>query len=74
MSDRIRRAFIQNLQALGWMDPVTQEAAKEKANLVALNLGYPDWILDPAKLDAYYADVSGMGCLAWDEHMKFSDS
>ena len=39
---------------------VSQVVATEKADLMEQLVGYPDWILDNAQLDAYYAGVSAM--------------
>lgn len=50
----IRAAFISNLPSVSWMDYQTRDYAIQKAQAVTKMLGYPDFILDPVKLDKYY--------------------
>ncbi|KAK3607412.1 hypothetical protein CHS0354_003048 [Potamilus streckersoni] len=54
MFEELRKAFIDNLPAVSWMDDMTRNYAKQKAEAVGRNIGYPDWILDQAELDKYY--------------------
>ncbi|XP_053402259.1 endothelin-converting enzyme homolog isoform X2 [Mercenaria mercenaria] len=56
--EEIRAAFIANLDDLEWMDDKTRAYAIEKANGVSKMLGYPDYVLDPAKLDKHYENVT----------------
>uniref|UniRef100_A0A2C9LW01 Endothelin-converting enzyme 1 n=1 Tax=Biomphalaria glabrata TaxID=6526 RepID=A0A2C9LW01_BIOGL len=58
MIEDVRRAFIANLPKLDWMDPVTMQAAIDKANAVIDMIGYPDYIMDEVKLDKKYESVS----------------
>jgi endothelin-converting enzyme len=38
-----------------WMDSATQSKAAEKADQMLQLIGYPDWLVDPALVDGYYA-------------------
>ena len=53
----MQSAFIANLDSLKWMDEVTREKARVKAEVMGKVLGYPEWLLDPHKLDVYYQEV-----------------
>ncbi|CAG5128772.1 unnamed protein product, partial [Candidula unifasciata] len=57
MIENIRDAFISNLPKLDWMDPVTRAAAIDKALAVNDMIGYPDYIMDPKKLDKKYQSL-----------------
>ncbi|KAI8517248.1 Endothelin-converting enzyme 2 [Branchiostoma belcheri] len=50
----VKRAFIRNLPNLQWMDDETRRAAEDKAEAVYDMIGFPDYILDPEKLDEKY--------------------
>ncbi|KAL8590687.1 hypothetical protein ACOMHN_062750 [Nucella lapillus] len=50
----VQTAFVENLDTLQWMDQGTRDRARHKAQAMHLAVGYPDWILDPLKLDRYY--------------------
>ena len=39
------------------MDDETKAAAEEKANAISQMIGYPDFVVNPTKLDAHYANV-----------------
>ncbi|KAL3853849.1 hypothetical protein ACJMK2_013149, partial [Sinanodonta woodiana] len=54
MFEELRTVFMDNLPAVSWMDDATRNYAKQKAEAVGRNIGYPDWILDQAELDKYY--------------------
>lgn len=41
-----------------WMDQATRIKAEEKLKFISPMIGYPDWILNVAKLDEYYENVS----------------
>ena len=49
--------FRQNLPETPWMDSQTKEKAEEKVNAMTYEVGYPDFIEDPTKLDEYYVKV-----------------
>lgn len=57
MVEDLRSAFKELVEEADWMDGETQEKAKEKADLMLQLIGYPDWLLDPAKVDEYYSDA-----------------
>ncbi|XP_038058258.1 endothelin-converting enzyme homolog isoform X2 [Patiria miniata] len=54
----IREAFLQNLPLVEWMDDKTRARAEEKARAVKDKIGFPDWILDPVKLDEFYEGMN----------------
>lgn len=54
----IKSSFKSNLPNLEWMDDKTRKAAQEKADSVTEKIGYPDWIMDAAKLDAHYGGLA----------------
>ncbi|XP_060085716.1 endothelin-converting enzyme homolog [Ylistrum balloti] len=56
--EQVRAAFISNLPSVTWMDDATREKAVEKAEKVSKKIAYPDWILDPVKLDKYYENLT----------------
>ena len=39
------------------MDAETMGKAKEKADMMLQLIGYPDWLLDPKEVDAYFRYV-----------------
>jgi endothelin-converting enzyme len=43
---------------IDWMDQATRNKAEEKLKFISPMIGYPDWILNVAKLDKYYENVS----------------
>ncbi|XP_073251055.1 endothelin-converting enzyme homolog [Porites lutea] len=53
----IRAAFIDTLEKQDWMDNKTKEAAKQKAESIIENIGYPDYIMDEKYLADQYKDV-----------------
>ena len=55
--EEVRAAFIDNLPYVTWMSDKTRSYATEKAHAVKRMLGYPDYILDPVKLDKHYERV-----------------
>eukprot|EP00057_Strongylocentrotus_purpuratus_P020956 XP_011675430.1 PREDICTED: endothelin-converting enzyme 1 [Strongylocentrotus purpuratus] len=57
MVDEVKSAFKRNLPDLPWMDEDTRVAAKQKANAIIDLIGFPDYILNPEKLDASYAEL-----------------
>jgi len=58
MVEEVRKAFEDNLQSLGWMDPETRKLAEEKADAITDMIGYPEFILNATKLDEKYEGVS----------------
>ncbi len=54
MIQEVKDAFKDNLPHLQWMDEETRKLAKEKADAITDMIGFPDFILDPDKLDEKY--------------------
>uniref|UniRef100_UPI00397FEF28 hypothetical protein n=1 Tax=Salmonella sp. s55044 TaxID=3159677 RepID=UPI00397FEF28 len=57
MIQEVKSAFINTLPDNEWMDDTTRQRAKEKAEAVVDRVGHPEWIENPASLDAYYENV-----------------
>ncbi|XP_068674901.1 endothelin-converting enzyme homolog isoform X1 [Montipora foliosa] len=55
MTRRVRKAFTDNLKTADWMDYLTKETAKAKADAMAEDVGYPPYIKDDAELDQHYS-------------------
>ncbi|KAL4221616.1 Membrane metallo-endopeptidase-like 1 [Mactra antiquata] len=51
MISNLRAAFIDLLHENDWMDNDTRAVAEEKALAIRERIGYPDFIVDPVKLD-----------------------
>ena len=58
MVENVRKAFVSGFSKLKWMDAKTKKVAIEKADLIKQKIGYPKYILEPAKLDQKYEGVS----------------
>lgn len=58
MIAEIRYSFTSMLDDNDWMDAETKIVAKEKAAKMEVHIGYPDWIVEPAKLNKYYQNTS----------------
>ncbi|KAK6182937.1 hypothetical protein SNE40_010509 [Patella caerulea] len=58
MLNNVKKAFINGLEDLTWMDEETRQIAIDKAKAVGNMIGFPDWILQPEKLDEYYKHVN----------------
>ncbi|XP_027059042.1 endothelin-converting enzyme 1-like, partial [Pocillopora damicornis] len=52
MTRLIKDEFFKSVDALPWMSDETKAKAKEKANAIAEDIGYPSYIKDPSKLAA----------------------
>lgn len=55
--DDIGEEFLEILKNLDWMGESTKNEAIEKLNSMKKLIGYPDELLDDAKLEEYYKDV-----------------
>ncbi|CAM1313927.1 MME (predicted), partial [Pycnogonum litorale] len=55
--NNIQSGFEKNLENLKWMDTETKKQANKKASNIAMHVGYPDWILDNARLYSYYKQL-----------------
>lgn len=53
----IRAAFIATLNQQDWMDNTTRMAAKQKAERLIENVGYPDYIMDVDIMTSRYKEV-----------------
>ncbi|XP_055956746.1 endothelin-converting enzyme 1-like isoform X2 [Patella vulgata] len=58
MLNNVKKAFINGLEDLTWMDEETKQIAIDKAKAVGNMIGFPDWILQPEKLDEYYENIN----------------
>ncbi|XP_076451583.1 neprilysin-1-like [Babylonia areolata] len=58
MIHNIREAFYELIEEADWMDEPTRIVAREKAEAVVEDIGYPDSILDDTTLNEEYADVT----------------
>lgn len=56
MVSEIKWAFEDSLKTVGWMDPETKKAAKEKADAIYNMVGYPKFIMNPKELDKVFND------------------
>lgn len=53
----LRRAFIDILNQIPWMDDATRNSALEKARALTSHIGYPDELDDNKKLEEYYSGL-----------------
>lgn len=58
MIQSIRDAFNELLNENHWMDDQTRIVAKEKADAMLEQIGYPDFLMDPEELEKEYTMVS----------------
>ncbi|ESO82986.1 hypothetical protein LOTGIDRAFT_223145 [Lottia gigantea] len=56
--NNIKEALIEDIEGSDWMDKETANKAIEKARAVKNMIGFPDWILQPERLNEYYQKVS----------------
>ncbi|XP_070560616.1 membrane metallo-endopeptidase-like 1 [Ptychodera flava] len=54
MIDFVQEAFLELVDESEWMDAPTKVVAKEKAEVMNRQIGYPDWIKDDDELTDYY--------------------
>lgn len=52
MTQLIKEEFINGLESLSWMSSLTRVAAREKANAIQEDIGYPSYIKNPTELAA----------------------
>lgn len=57
MLDDIKDAFVERVNEINWMDKETKKATLEKSKEMISFIGFPEWILDNASLELYYANV-----------------
>lgn len=53
----IHEAFENIVNELKWMDDASKNKTLYKARKMKEIIGYPDFIMEPNRLDAYYSDV-----------------
>jgi len=58
MTKAITAAFREMLSEADWMEQETRRLAARKLDAMQLRIGYPDFIVDPDKLDERYDAVS----------------
>jgi len=56
MVEDLRASFKELVEETDWMDQETQAKAQEKADMMLQLIGYPDWLVDPKKVDEYFSD------------------
>lgn len=57
MIDNIRRAFDDIVYEINWMDAGTKCSTLEKSRAMRSLIGFPEWILEPGKLDEFYEEL-----------------
>ena len=58
MVEGLRSQFSFSINSIDWMDAPTKKVAKEKAEEMQENIGYPDWYSNSSALDEYFKGVS----------------
>lgn len=57
MVNNIRYQFENILKEVNWMDNETRKSALNKLHSMSTHIGYPDEIMDNAKIEEYYKDL-----------------
>jgi len=57
MVKNLQTAFKSLVDKATWMDSATKVIAKDKANNMVANVGYPDWMTNKTALQNYYNTV-----------------
>ncbi|XP_056591248.1 endothelin-converting enzyme 1 isoform X1 [Triplophysa dalaica] len=71
MVSEIKWAFEDSLKTVGWMDPETKKAAKEKADAIYNMIGYPKFIMNPKELDKVFNDFDVVSDLYFQNVMNY---
>uniref|UniRef100_A0A673FWE8 Endothelin-converting enzyme 1 n=1 Tax=Sinocyclocheilus rhinocerous TaxID=307959 RepID=A0A673FWE8_9TELE len=71
MVSEIKWAFEGSLKTVGWMDPKTKKAAKEKADAIYNMVGYPKFIMKPKELDMVFNDFDVVSDLYFQNVMNY---
>lgn len=71
MVSEIKWAFEDSLKTVGWMDPETKKAAKEKADAIYNMVGYPKFIMNPKELDKVFNDFDVLSDLYFQNVMNY---
>uniref|UniRef100_A0A0B7AHI1 Peptidase M13 N-terminal domain-containing protein n=1 Tax=Arion vulgaris TaxID=1028688 RepID=A0A0B7AHI1_9EUPU len=58
ITKNIKLALQTQLEKTPWMDDVTKKYAQEKLDHVTFKMGYPEWMANPAAVDAIYNGLS----------------
>ncbi|XP_076306637.1 M13 family metallopeptidase neprilysin 3 isoform X2 [Tachypleus tridentatus] len=58
MINEVKKAFKDNMPLLDWMDAETRQLAKDKADAITDMIGFPDFIMNPEKLDEKYKGLT----------------
>lgn len=53
-------AFRAQVDLLDWMSPASKKGAYQKIDNLVVNIAFPDWVLDDAKLADYYKVGGGV--------------
>lgn len=53
-------AFRAQVDLLDWMSPASKKGAYQKIDNLVVNIAFPDWVLDDAKLTDYYKVGGGV--------------
>lgn len=61
MVGNVRHEFAETLNTVDWMDNKTRAEALRKLNSMDTLIGYPDELMDDAKLEGYYKDLNVSG-------------
>ncbi|XP_038050364.1 endothelin-converting enzyme 1-like [Patiria miniata] len=67
----IRDTFVENLPQVSWMDSKAKSLSKEKVQAMTTKIGFPDFILDPALLDALYEGFDVVSDSALQNHVNY---
>lgn len=57
MFKRIQTAFSYLVKNSDWIDEQTKRLILQKSNVMSVNLGFPEWLLDEIELDKYYGEL-----------------
>ncbi|XP_057328735.1 neprilysin-4-like [Microplitis mediator] len=69
----IRAAFDEMVTELEWMDIGTRQRAHKKLNAMRPFVGFPEWIMDPKKLDEFYDGAEVIEGQLFDTFLKLTD-
>ncbi|XP_070560617.1 membrane metallo-endopeptidase-like 1 [Ptychodera flava] len=70
MIDFVQEAFLVLVDESEWMDAPTKVVAKEKAEAMNRQIGYPDWIKDDEELNNYYKNYDFDSGKYFENHLQ----
>lgn len=73
MVQNIRAALLENLKTVTWMDSITREAAKEKAEAIFQQIGYPNFITNQTLLLEYFSGLKADPKRLFENRLKETD-